>query len=101
MNLHAEDDTIGHDYNYESRDTYAHYNSTSYKYNSTDKQEADVIIKLISERIPNVKFATSDGVKAKDKCRGHRCPLGECLPKSRLCNGYIECSDGSDEKDCW
>ncbi|KAK4871464.1 hypothetical protein RN001_015588 [Aquatica leii] len=36
----------------------------------------------------------------KTVCYGHRCPLGECLPKSRLCNGYIECSDGSDEKNC-
>ncbi|KAF5300956.1 hypothetical protein FQA39_LY10926 [Lamprigera yunnana] len=36
----------------------------------------------------------------KTICHGHRCPLGECLPKSRLCNGYIECSDGSDEKNC-
>lgn len=36
-----------------------------------------------------------------DRCKGHRCPLGECLPRSRLCNGYVECSDGSDEKDCW
>lgn len=37
---------------------------------------------------------------SKSVCLGHRCPLGECLPKSRLCNGYIECSDGSDEQDC-
>ncbi|XP_076661645.1 uncharacterized protein LOC143365400 [Halictus rubicundus] len=33
-------------------------------------------------------------------CKGHRCPLGECLPKSRVCNGYLECSDGSDERNC-
>lgn len=33
-------------------------------------------------------------------CSGHRCPLGECLPQSRLCNGFIECSDGSDERNC-
>lgn len=34
-------------------------------------------------------------------CNGHRCPLGECLPKARVCNGYMECSDGSDELGCW
>lgn len=33
-------------------------------------------------------------------CHGHRCPLGECLPPARLCNGYIECRDSSDEWDC-
>ncbi|XP_032677716.1 uncharacterized protein LOC116847141 isoform X2 [Odontomachus brunneus] len=33
-------------------------------------------------------------------CKGHRCPLGECLPKSRVCNGFLECSDGSDERGC-
>ncbi|CAH0382228.1 unnamed protein product [Bemisia tabaci] len=35
------------------------------------------------------------------QCAGHRCRLGECLPQQRVCNGYVECSDGSDEKDCW
>lgn len=34
-------------------------------------------------------------------CKGHRCPLGECLPKSQVCNGRMECSDGSDERSCW
>ncbi|KAK9889389.1 hypothetical protein WA026_004663 [Henosepilachna vigintioctopunctata] len=34
------------------------------------------------------------------KCSGHRCPLGQCLPKSQICNGYTECSDGSDEVNC-
>ncbi|KAF6213706.1 hypothetical protein GE061_011428 [Apolygus lucorum] len=34
-------------------------------------------------------------------CQGHRCPLGECLPPARLCNGFIECRDSSDERGCW
>ena len=34
------------------------------------------------------------------RCTGHRCPLGECLPRSHVCNGFIECSDGSDEYNC-
>ncbi|XP_060516368.1 serine protease nudel-like [Cylas formicarius] len=38
--------------------------------------------------------------KIVTSCSGHRCPLGECLPERRLCNGFIECSDGSDEKGC-
>ncbi|XP_054014049.1 uncharacterized protein LOC128895470 isoform X1 [Hylaeus anthracinus] len=33
-------------------------------------------------------------------CKGHRCPLGECLPKSRVCNEFLECSDGSNERNC-
>ncbi|XP_053619446.1 mucin-3B-like isoform X2 [Plodia interpunctella] len=35
-----------------------------------------------------------------DTCRGFRCPLGECLPASSKCNGFLECSDGSDEWHC-
>ncbi|VVC93640.1 unnamed protein product [Leptidea sinapis] len=35
-----------------------------------------------------------------DTCRGYRCPLGECLPASSVCNGFLECSDGSDEWQC-
>lgn len=38
---------------------------------------------------------------SKTQCKGHRCPLGECLPPTRVCNGFMECSDGSDEKGCW
>ncbi|XP_033608967.1 serine protease 33-like [Cryptotermes secundus] len=38
---------------------------------------------------------------SKTQCKGHRCPLGECLPPTRMCNGFMECSDGSDEKGCW
>ncbi|KAK7069013.1 Enteropeptidase [Halocaridina rubra] len=34
------------------------------------------------------------------KCEGHRCPLGQCLPRSSICNGFVECSDGSDEARC-
>ncbi|CAG0922381.1 unnamed protein product [Notodromas monacha] len=33
-------------------------------------------------------------------CEGHRCPLGDCLLKKNLCNGFMECSDGSDERNC-
>lgn len=40
------------------------------------------------------------GHKTFDTCRGFRCPLGECLPASSVCNGFLECSDGSDEWQC-
>jgi atrial natriuretic peptide-converting enzyme len=35
-----------------------------------------------------------------DTCKGYRCPLGECLPQSSVCNGFLECSYGSDEWQC-
>nr|XP_027208898.1 serine protease nudel-like isoform X2 [Penaeus vannamei] len=34
------------------------------------------------------------------QCEGHRCPLGQCLSASNVCNGVVECSDGSDEAQC-
>jgi hypothetical protein len=42
-----------------------------------------------------------DGKGTPPPCHGHRCPLGECLPPARLCNGFFECSDSSDERGCW
>jgi len=33
-------------------------------------------------------------------CRGHRCPLGRCLPTGEICDGIAQCSDGSDELSC-
>ncbi|CAG0906626.1 unnamed protein product [Darwinula stevensoni] len=33
-------------------------------------------------------------------CSGHRCPLGECLPLERVCDGVSDCSNSSDEAEC-
>ncbi|CAH0727391.1 unnamed protein product, partial [Brenthis ino] len=50
----------------------------------------------------DLEVAENKGVghKTFDTCRGFRCPLGECLPASSVCNGFLECSDGSDEWQC-
>lgn len=51
--------------------------------------------------IPDLEVSESrSSHRHVDKCRGHRCPLGECLPPTRVCNGFMECSDGSDERNC-
>ncbi|XP_069952632.1 uncharacterized protein [Cherax quadricarinatus] len=39
-------------------------------------------------------------VPVSAKCDTHRCPLGQCLPRTNICNGFVECSDGSDERNC-
>ncbi|KAL7306571.1 hypothetical protein TKK_0001260 [Trichogramma kaykai] len=44
--------------------------------------------------------ARQNPTTATSHCRGHRCPLGRCLSRSRVCNGFHECSDGSDERNC-
>lgn len=33
-------------------------------------------------------------------CHGFRCKLGQCLSEDKLCDGKINCHDGSDEKNC-
>lgn len=48
-----------------------------------------------------IQSGTSSVEAAARPCAGHRCPLGECLPSARICNGYTECSDSSDEAVCW
>lgn len=30
-------------------------------------------------------------------CDGYRCPLGECIPESQICDKKFDCHDGSDE----
>ncbi|XP_022116699.2 uncharacterized protein LOC110994394 isoform X1 [Pieris rapae] len=74
-------------------ETYTPHNETESPINETDSSEefyADL------ETAENKRAV----VKPFDTCRGFRCPLGECLPASSVCNGFLECSDGSDESQC-
>uniref|UniRef100_A0A6A7G7N2 Enteropeptidase-like n=1 Tax=Hirondellea gigas TaxID=1518452 RepID=A0A6A7G7N2_9CRUS len=31
---------------------------------------------------------------------GFRCPMGQCVPSSSVCDGHADCADGSDETGC-
>ncbi|XP_066900719.1 transmembrane protease serine 6 [Halyomorpha halys] len=55
-------------------------------------------LKWIGDTLQN---STATPTNTTRRCAGHRCPLGECLPPARVCNGYTECSDSSDEALCW
>ncbi|XP_022821614.1 uncharacterized protein LOC111353040 isoform X3 [Spodoptera litura] len=48
----------------------------------------------------DLEVAKNRRASRKDTCKGFRCPLGECLPATSVCNGFLECSDGSDEWQC-
>ncbi|XP_028178229.1 uncharacterized protein LOC114365766 isoform X2 [Ostrinia furnacalis] len=65
-----------------------HNNTQSDEYESDDEFYADL------------EAAENKRATRIDTCKGYRCPLGECLPPSSVCNGFIECSDGSDEWQC-
>lgn len=34
-------------------------------------------------------------------CEGHRCTLGHCVVESKVCDGHWDCSNGSDESNCF
>lgn len=58
--------------------------------------------KTKSNNLPYILFAYLDwpfcDYSAKmPHCAGLRCPLGNCLQKNQICNGQVECHDGSDE----
>lgn len=68
------------------------------KWNESTKSDLTTVSP--TETVGNVESKANSSVSS-DGCEGHRCPLGECLAKNKLCDGHVECSDGSDEKDCW
>ncbi|KAL0851070.1 hypothetical protein ABMA28_006952 [Loxostege sticticalis] len=68
-----------------------HHNVSS---SQSDEYESD------DEFYADLEVAENKRATRIDTCKGYRCPLGECLPPSSVCNGFIECSDGSDEWQC-
>ncbi|XP_068626660.1 uncharacterized protein [Battus philenor] len=72
-------------------DTYTpHKNGTTVSEDSTSNEDFYV----------DLETAENRRRISVDSCKGFRCPLGECLPLSSVCNGFLECSDGSDERYC-
>lgn len=67
------------------------YNHTS---NSDEDEESD------EDFYADLETAENRRASRIDTCKGFRCPLGECLPATSVCNGFLECSDGSDEWQC-
>lgn len=62
------------------------------------------IFKLVGRRKKKSNFKPSDN--PCEKCEHHaitikcdtlRCPLGKCLNNLQICDGHLDCQDGSDE----
>ena len=48
----------------------------------------------------NAATVVSSTHKANPTCKTVTCDNGRCLPKAALCNFFVDCFDGTDERNC-